>query len=198
MPRTSRLAVGGPAGETTDFDADYKFSPLERMLLTAAVCTEMPAPPTGRALLLGGGSAMSLVVQGGYRAECVRSNETTLTLTHQSSFWKSESGERRTMNERMRLGLDIVTDRRDIYIIIASRPVRWFITGSPTETAIHVATWKISSYGTWRDVPRGRSYIGRSYMHPDTHVHVPVTYDCRSPRDLRGAAVGRACGRASN
>ena len=56
MPRTSRLAVGGPAGETTDFDADYKFSPLERMLLTAAVCTEMPAPPTGRALLLGGGS----------------------------------------------------------------------------------------------------------------------------------------------
>ena len=44
MPRTSRLAVGGPAGETTDFDADHKFSPLERMLLTAAVCTEMPAP----------------------------------------------------------------------------------------------------------------------------------------------------------
>ena len=33
MPRTSRLAVGGPAGETTDFDADYKFSPLERMLI---------------------------------------------------------------------------------------------------------------------------------------------------------------------
>ena len=56
VPRTARLAVGGPAGETTDFDADYKFSPLERMLLTAAVCTEMPAPPTGRALLLGGGS----------------------------------------------------------------------------------------------------------------------------------------------
>ena len=55
MPRTARLAVGGPAGETTDFDADHKFSPLERMLLTAAVCTEMPAPPTGRALLLGGG-----------------------------------------------------------------------------------------------------------------------------------------------
>ena len=52
MPRTSRLAVGGPAGETTDFGADHKFSPLERMLLTAAVCTEMPAPPTGRALLL--------------------------------------------------------------------------------------------------------------------------------------------------
>ena len=56
---------------------------------------------------------------------------------------------------------------RDIYtllfrfvVIIACRmrPVRWFITGSPTETAIHVATWKISSYGTWRDVPRGRSY----------------------------------------
>ena len=79
MPRTARLAVGGPAGETTDFDADHKFSQLERMLLTAAVCTEMPAPPTGRALLLGGGpdppssralllgggSAMSLVVQGG-------------------------------------------------------------------------------------------------------------------------------------
>ena len=55
MPHTSRLAVGGPAGETTDFDADYKFSPLERMLLTAAVCTEMPAPPSSRALLLGGG-----------------------------------------------------------------------------------------------------------------------------------------------
>ena len=54
MPRTARLAVGGPAGETTDFDADHKFSQLERMLLTAAVCTEMPAPPTGRALLLGG------------------------------------------------------------------------------------------------------------------------------------------------
>ena len=54
---------------------------------TAAVCTEMPAPPTGRALLLGGGggppqqqsaaagggSAMSLVVQGGYRAVSGRS-----------------------------------------------------------------------------------------------------------------------------
>ena len=93
VPRTARLAVGGPAGETTDFGADHKFSALERMLLTAAVCTEMPAPPTGRALLLGGvrtppaaercclgggpdppssralllggGSAMSLVVQGG-------------------------------------------------------------------------------------------------------------------------------------
>ena len=80
MPRTARLAVGGPAGETTDFGADHKFSPLERMLLTAAVCTEMPAPPTGRALLLGGGgpdppssralllgggSAMTLDVQGG-------------------------------------------------------------------------------------------------------------------------------------
>ena len=46
---------------------------LERMLLTAAVCTEMPAPPTGRALLLGGGSAMGLGVQGGYRAVCGRS-----------------------------------------------------------------------------------------------------------------------------
>ena len=56
VPRTARLAVGGPAGETTDFGADHKFSPLEHMLLTAAVCTEMPAPPTGRALLLGGGS----------------------------------------------------------------------------------------------------------------------------------------------
>ena len=89
LPRTARLAVGGPAGETTDFDADHKFSQLERMLLTAAVCTEMPAPPTGRALLLGGGpdppssralllgggSAMSLVVQGGYRAVCGRSNK---------------------------------------------------------------------------------------------------------------------------
>ena len=73
MPRTARLAVGGPAGETTDFDADHKFSQLERMLLTAAVCTEMPAPPTGRALLLGGGSAMGLGVQGGYRAVCGRS-----------------------------------------------------------------------------------------------------------------------------
>ena len=71
MPRTSRLAVGGPAGETTDFDADYKFSPLERMLLTAAVCTEMPAPPTGRALLLGGGpdppSSRALLLGGGSR-----------------------------------------------------------------------------------------------------------------------------------
>ena len=60
---------------------------LEHMLLTAAVCTEMPAPPTGRALLLGGGSgppqqqsaaagggsAMALDVQGGYRAVCGRS-----------------------------------------------------------------------------------------------------------------------------
>ena len=66
---------------------------------TAAVCTEMPAPPTGRALLLGGGSGpppgsssalllggseqilwgeqiaagMTLDVQGGYRAMCGRS-----------------------------------------------------------------------------------------------------------------------------
>ena len=71
MPRTSRLAVGGPAGETTDFGADHKFSPLERMLLTAAVCTEMPAPPTGRALLLGGGpdppSSRALLLGGGVR-----------------------------------------------------------------------------------------------------------------------------------
>ena len=88
VPRTARLAVGGPAGETTDFGADHKFSPLERMLLTAAVCTEMPAPPTGRALLLGGGSrppqqqsvllgggsAMALDVQGGYRAVSGRSS----------------------------------------------------------------------------------------------------------------------------
>ena len=36
--------------------------------------TEMPAPPTGRALLLGGGSAMALDVQGGYRAVSGRSN----------------------------------------------------------------------------------------------------------------------------
>ena len=65
MPRTARLAVGGPAGETTDFDADHKFSQLERMLLTAAVCTEMPAPPTGRALLLGGGVGHGLRCAGG-------------------------------------------------------------------------------------------------------------------------------------
>ena len=54
MPR-ARLVVGGYAGETTGFGVDHKFSPLEHMLLTAAVCTEMPAPPTGRALLLAGG-----------------------------------------------------------------------------------------------------------------------------------------------
>ena len=75
LPRTARLAVGGPAGETTDFDADHKFSQLERMLLTAAVCTEMPAPPSSSALLLGG-SAMGLGVQGGYRAVCGRSRKT--------------------------------------------------------------------------------------------------------------------------
>ena len=72
VPRTARLAVGGPAGETTDFGADHKFSPLERMLLTAAVCTEMPAPPTGRALLLGGGSdppsSRALVLGGAGRS----------------------------------------------------------------------------------------------------------------------------------
>ena len=102
MPRTARLAVGGPAGETTDFDADHKFSQLERTLLTAAVCTQRcqhppqaerccwgggPDPPSSRALLLGGGvrppqqqsvllgggSAMGLGVQGGYRAVCGRS-----------------------------------------------------------------------------------------------------------------------------
>ena len=65
VPRTARLAVGGPAGETTDFGADHKFSPLERMLLTAAVCTEMPAPPTGRALLLGGGVGHDFRCAGG-------------------------------------------------------------------------------------------------------------------------------------
>ena len=106
MPRTARLAVGGPAGETTDFGADHKFSPLgtHATYCNTAVCTEMPAPPTGRALLLGGGpvdppssralllgggsrppqqqsapagggSAMGLGVQGGYRAVCGRSNE---------------------------------------------------------------------------------------------------------------------------
>ena len=88
MPRTSRLAVGGPAGETTDFGADHKFSPLERMLLyscclyrdastphrQSAPAGGGPDPPSSRALLLGGGSAMSLVVQGGYRAVCGRSN----------------------------------------------------------------------------------------------------------------------------
>ena len=55
--------------------------------LLSVDCTEMPAPPTGRALLLGGGpdppssralllgggSAMALDVQGGYRAVCGRS-----------------------------------------------------------------------------------------------------------------------------
>ena len=94
----ARLAVGGPAGETTDFGADHKFSPLEHMwtctlvfTATAAVCTEMPAPPTAtgralllggggpdppssRALLLGGGSAMALDVQGGTEPVCGRSN----------------------------------------------------------------------------------------------------------------------------
>ena len=83
MPRTSRLAVGGPAGETTDFDADYKFSPLERMLLTAAVCTEMPAPPTGRALLLGGGpdppSSRALLLGGGVRPPQQQSARTQLS-----------------------------------------------------------------------------------------------------------------------
>jgi len=54
VPRTSRLAVGGPAGETTDFVVPTIYSRhLERMLLQLAVYTEMPAPPTGRALLLG-------------------------------------------------------------------------------------------------------------------------------------------------
>ena len=76
MPRTSRLAVGGPAGETTDFDADYKLSPLERMLLTAAVCTEMPAPPTGRALLLGGGSGGYSIVFDDVK-QCLTSSNTS-------------------------------------------------------------------------------------------------------------------------
>ena len=55
VPRTARLAVGGPAGETIDFGADHKFSPLgtHATYCNTAVCTEMPAPPTGRALLLG-------------------------------------------------------------------------------------------------------------------------------------------------
>ena len=57
--------VGGPAGETTDFGVDHKFSPLEHMLLTAAVCTEMPATPTGRALLLGGGGGHGFRCAGG-------------------------------------------------------------------------------------------------------------------------------------
>ena len=35
------------------------------MLLTAAVCTEMPAPPTGRALLLGGGVGHGFRCAGG-------------------------------------------------------------------------------------------------------------------------------------
>ena len=48
VPRTARLAGGGPVGETTDFGADHKFSQLERMLLTAAVCTEMPAHRLGQ------------------------------------------------------------------------------------------------------------------------------------------------------
>ena len=65
VPRTARLAVGGPAGETTDFGVDHKFSPLEHMLLTTAVCTEMPAPPTGRALLPGGGVGHELSCAGG-------------------------------------------------------------------------------------------------------------------------------------
>ena len=71
VPRTSRLAVGVPAGETNDFGADHNFSPLERMLLTAAVCTEMPAPPTGRALLLEGG--VGLHMQRVYTGRCPKS-----------------------------------------------------------------------------------------------------------------------------
>ena len=44
----------------TDFGAPsirFKFSPLgtHATYCNTAVCTEMPAPPTGRALLLGGG-----------------------------------------------------------------------------------------------------------------------------------------------
>ena len=55
MPRTARLAVGGPAGETTDFDADHKFSQLERMLLTAAVCTQRcQHPPQAERCCWGG------------------------------------------------------------------------------------------------------------------------------------------------
>ena len=100
MPRTARLAVGlgGPAGETTDFDADHKFSQLERMLLTAAVCTQrcqhppqaerccwggVPTPPAAERCCwgggsdppaaeraAGGGSAMGLGVQGGGTEQC--------------------------------------------------------------------------------------------------------------------------------
>ena len=98
MPRTARLAVGGPAGETTDFDADHKFSQLERMLpcylqlLSVQRCQHPPAaerscwgggpdPPSSRALLLGGGSAMGLGVQGGYRAVCGRSWPGWLSVT---------------------------------------------------------------------------------------------------------------------
>ena len=66
MPRTARLAVGGPAGETTDFGADHKFSPLERMLLYSCCLYRDASTPHRQSAPAGGGVvAMSLVVQGG-------------------------------------------------------------------------------------------------------------------------------------
>ena len=63
------------------------------------------------------------------------------------------------MNERMRLGLDIVTDRRDIYIIIASRPVRWFITGG-------IPGPKPPSIGTTAPRPPPLRGVGRESLSP--------------------------------
>ena len=78
MPRTSRLAVGGPAGETTDFDADYKFSVATGTHATYSCCLYRDAStPQQQSVLLGGGSAMGLGVQGGYRAVCGRSSRSS-------------------------------------------------------------------------------------------------------------------------
>ena len=51
-----------------NFDADYKLSPLERMLLTAAGLYRDASTPHRQSAAAGGGgggSVMSLVVQGG-------------------------------------------------------------------------------------------------------------------------------------
>ena len=73
MPR-ARLAVGGYAGETTATinSRHWNANRTYLQLLSVQRC-QHAAPPTGRALLLGGGSAMALDVQGGYRAVCGRS-----------------------------------------------------------------------------------------------------------------------------
>ena len=91
VPRTSRLAVGGPAGETTDFDADHKFSPLERMLdLQLLSVQRCQHPPTDRLV-----SSRLALVRPGLRVHAALSHSSQ--LAYAPRYIRSAEGKARAV-----------------------------------------------------------------------------------------------------